>query len=156
MALFDRQDHFKVPLRIHEYFERLSDDEIGIVFHDIMVYCKDGTMTDLTGAAFETWLYLKRCADFQEDHPRWRGGAIDDNAVQRRSTEYKQWRDAVFTRDDYTCQFCGRRGGEINAHHIKRFAEYPELRTSLSNGITLCVDCHKAVHRGDIECRTGS
>lgn len=66
----------------------------------------------------------------------------------RRSTEYKEWRKAVFARDDYTCQHCGARGVKINAHHIKPFAWYPDLRTDVNNGITLCVKCHKAVHHG--------
>lgn len=66
----------------------------------------------------------------------------------RRSGEYKDWRNAVFQRDNYTCQMCGARGVKINAHHIKQFAFYPEQRTELSNGITLCVSCHKAVHHG--------
>lgn len=66
----------------------------------------------------------------------------------RRSTEYKEWRRNVFARDDYTCQRCGARGVKINAHHIKHFATDPDLRLELSNGITLCVTCHKAVHHG--------
>jgi predicted restriction endonuclease len=66
----------------------------------------------------------------------------------RRSTEYKQWRSAVFERDNYTCQRCGSRGVKINAHHIKPFATFPELRTDVDNGITLCTACHKAVHHG--------
>lgn len=66
----------------------------------------------------------------------------------RRSTEYKEWRNAVYKRDDYTCQVCGKKGVKLNAHHIKPFAYYHDLRTDLGNGITLCVECHKAVHHG--------
>lgn len=66
----------------------------------------------------------------------------------RRSGEYKDWRNAVFRRDNYTCQRCGARSVQINAHHIKPFAQFPDLRTELSNGVTLCVACHKAVHHG--------
>lgn len=56
---------------------------------------------------------------------------------------YKAWRKAVFERDDYTCQVCGVRGGVLNADHIKCFAHYPSLRWEVSNGRTLCLDCHK-------------
>lgn len=65
----------------------------------------------------------------------------------RRSIEYKKWRKSVFERDDYRCQVCGARGVKVNAHHRKEYAFYPELRYEIDNGVTLCVPCHKAVHR---------
>jgi hypothetical protein len=56
--------------------------------------------------------------------------------------EYKAWRYAVFARDHFTCQLCMRKGEKINAHHIIRWADAPQLRFVVSNGITLCFDCH--------------
>lgn len=64
----------------------------------------------------------------------------------RGSIEYRLWREAVFARDNWTCQKCSSRGGVIHAHHIKTFSDYPELRTSIENGITLCKKCHKIHH----------
>ena len=55
----------------------------------------------------------------------------------------RDWRMAVFQRDNFTCQHCGARGGRLNAHHIKPFKAHPELRHDLANGQTLCVPCHK-------------
>jgi hypothetical protein len=55
----------------------------------------------------------------------------------------RDWRRSVFERDDYTCQQCGKRGGRLHAHHIKAYKDHPELRHVLSNGQTLCVECHK-------------
>ena len=65
----------------------------------------------------------------------------------RHCSEYKAWRRAVFERDDFTCQTCGKRGIKLNAHHKKSYAWYPELRYDISNGITLCEACHKSLHR---------
>ena len=61
----------------------------------------------------------------------------------RKSLEYKQWRQKVFERDNFTCKGCGTRGGNIHADHIKPFALYPDLRFILSNGRTLCIPCHR-------------
>lgn len=74
----------------------------------------------------------------------WKGGVTPINEIIRKSFEYKLWREAVFKRDDYSCVLCGVRGGDLQADHIKRFAEYPELRFDVSNGRTLCVPCHRA------------
>jgi len=60
----------------------------------------------------------------------------------RYSAEADRWRKAVFERDDYICQFCKQRGGYLEADHIKSFAHYPELHFELSNGRTLCRNCH--------------
>ena len=54
-----------------------------------------------------------------------------------------EWRNKIFKRDDYTCQICHVRGTRIQADHIKPYKEFPELRYELSNGRTLCIDCHK-------------
>lgn len=64
----------------------------------------------------------------------------------RNRPEYVLWRNNVFKRDDYTCQDCGQKGGELNAHHIKSYKDYPKLRLILRNGITLCVICHRKRH----------
>ena len=73
----------------------------------------------------------------------WQGGIYPEIDAERRRADYKQWREDVFERDDYTCTNCNVRGGELNADHIKSYALHPELRTNLDNGRTLCVTCHK-------------
>ncbi len=73
----------------------------------------------------------------------WKGGVSKAYRVIRGSVEYSAWREQVFTRDNYTCVFCKKRGHKLNADHIKPFAYYPALRFSVANGRTLCVGCHK-------------
>ena len=77
----------------------------------------------------------------------WKGEVLSENERIRRSIEFRLWREAVFARDNWTCQKCGKRKGDHNAHHILNFAEYPELRFALDNGITLCKECHREFHR---------
>jgi len=61
--------------------------------------------------------------------------------------EIRKWRTKVFERDDYTCQDCGKGGGNLNAHHIERWSEAPELRFDVDNGVSLCVECHAQRHK---------
>jgi 5-methylcytosine-specific restriction endonuclease McrA len=75
-------------------------------------------------------------------------GLTSMNEKIRKSNVYRIWRDSVFARDKYTCQKCGVKNGNgksiyFHADHIKPFALYPKERLNVSNGRTLCVDCHK-------------
>jgi len=80
--------------------------------------------------------------------PRYKNGKYTAEKKRYWSTsEYQQWRKAVYERDNYTCQKCGDdKGGNLNAHHIKPWADFPKLRYVVSNGITLCVKCHRIAH----------
>lgn len=73
----------------------------------------------------------------------WKGGVSSINLIIRSSIEYRLWRESVFKRDNWTCVWCGQRGGKLNADHIKPFCDYPELRFAIDNGRTLCLECHK-------------
>ena len=59
---------------------------------------------------------------------------------------YKEWRKEIFKRDNYTCQMCNSRGVFLHSHHIKSYTYFPNLRYEVSNGITLCVNCHRSLH----------
>lgn len=75
----------------------------------------------------------------------WKGGITPQNEKIRKSIEMRLWRESVFARDKFTCQICEKKGGELNADHIKPFALFPELRFVIGNGRTLCVECHLLV-----------
>lgn len=59
---------------------------------------------------------------------------------------YANSKAACFNRDNYTCQHCKTKKGTMNAHHIiyRRNGGSDELE----NLITLCEDCHTALHKG--------
>jgi len=84
-----------------------------------------------------------------DKNPAWKGGITPENSKIRHSLEYNLWRKAVFERDHHTCQECEKVGGILNAHHIKPFAFFPELRTAIDNGTTLCKECHKTKTYGN-------
>ena len=78
----------------------------------------------------------------------WKGGITPKNESIRRTIEFRLWRESVFARDNWTCQKCKIKSGDgklvyLQAHHIKSFSDYPELRFAIDNGLTLCRDCHK-------------
>lgn len=64
-----------------------------------------------------------------------------------KDVKYKTWRSDVFARDKWGCKTCNTKGDCLEAHHIKGWSKYPELRFTVSNGVTLCKNCHKLAHR---------
>lgn len=62
---------------------------------------------------------------------------------------YANAREHALVRDKYTCQCCGKKNCRVEAHHIVFRSKNGS--NDLENYITLCEDCHKAVHLGEIE-----
>lgn len=85
-----------------------------------------------------------------EKNPAWKGGITTEQQKARNSTEYFIWRNEVYRKDNWTCRICKKhcRKGQIVAHHLQLFSEFPELRYSVDNGVVLCRSCHAALHKG--------
>ena len=128
----------------YEYFHNALRDFDGETYKQIMdavfSYVLTGNDPKCDGVVAAAFHLMKPQID--------RGVHMLEGQNGRRSGEYADWRKKVFERDDYTCQMCGKRGGKLNAHHIKEYAKYPNLRYEVSNGVTLCEKCHKGVHHG--------
>lgn len=77
----------------------------------------------------------------------WKGGVSQWRNALTSSVTYKNWRTAVFKRDNYTCQRCNERGGRLEAHHIHPVREHKNDLSiyDVNNGITLCKKCHKLI-----------
>lgn len=60
--------------------------------------------------------------------------------------QYKKWRSSVYRRDKFQCQWpsCTNKK-KLNAHHIKNWAQFPGLRFTVDNGITLCKYHHDLI-----------
>jgi len=94
---------------------------------------------------------------------RWKGGISGWRNLLRGTAQYGQWRRLIFVRDGFRCQMCKDVGSELEAHHIVYLSLLLEenhitcvddaiTRQSLwdtENGVTLCVDCHKIVHKSE-------
>lgn len=95
-------------------------------------------------------------AGLQHINPsEWTGFSLPENKRIRNHTEYSDWRKSVFERDNYTCQCCGDRNKNgnghsviLHAHHKENFADNPDLRFDIDNGITLCDKCHSPQNEG--------
>ncbi len=75
--------------------------------------------------------------------PEYRAGCNLPPLVDVRSAK---WIRKVKERDNYTCQHCGSTDN-LCAHHIKPVATHPKLAGCVTNGITLCAECHAEVHQ---------
>ena len=70
-------------------------------------------------------------------------------ANKDRHSDYKyiRWIKQIYVRDDYTCQKCLVKGGNLNSHHIESWGSCKKLRLDKDNGITFCKSCHKQFHK---------
>lgn len=69
--------------------------------------------------------------------PNWKGG-IENSRVGK---YWEIWRRLLLKRDNKQCQICSSRE-KLQAHHIFKISESPELQFDLGNGIILCKKCH--------------
>jgi hypothetical protein len=76
----------------------------------------------------------------------WRGFSTKESEIARGSFKKQGLHYTCFIRDDFTCQKCNTKGGNLNAHHLNSWKFFPEQRYSLDNLVTLCTTCHKAFH----------
>lgn len=83
-----------------------------------------------------------------KNSPCYNHNLSDEERVNARHTpEYNDWRIAVYTRDNYTCQCCGDySGGNLVAHHYSNYAQHEKLRYDVDNGATVCEKCHVSFH----------
>jgi len=101
-------------------------------------------------------------------HWNWKGGITDLRNQIYNSSQWKQWRRAVFERDNYTCQECNAKSGNgktirLEAHHnhkgfsqllIENHIETLEDASNcnalwdIDNGKTLCDKCHNLTKKG--------
>jgi len=71
--------------------------------------------------------------------------AINNKLIKERM---KKWKEAIYLRDNYTCQICGKSYKDkidgLNPMHILSKENYPDLQFDIMNGLTGCYYCHNS------------
>lgn len=144
----------KRPIVSEETKNKMSESHKGQICHwkgkKMLQETKDKISNTLSGRTISQNIKDKISATMKlkaDKHPNWRGGVSSETEKLRSSGEYKYWRKECLKRDNFTCQKTGQSGGELAVHHINNFADFPELRFEISNGITLSKEVHKQFHK---------
>jgi 5-methylcytosine-specific restriction endonuclease McrA len=74
-------------------------------------------------------------------------GDSNSEAALRGNKKARTWKKAVLERDGHRCTQCGSTE-RLAVHHLAPWANAPELRCQVDNGVTLCVHCHGRRHGG--------
>ena len=149
----ENKNSFILHVDLIHTLRKMTSEKRGDLFLHILEYVNDeNPVTDdlIIELTFEPikqqLIKFNKSQRRKEFHWNWKGGITSENSAIRNCTEMKYWRISVFERDNYMCVKCNEKGGKLNAHHIKKFSLYPELRFDVSNGLTLCSHCHKIIH----------
>lgn len=115
--------------------------------------CNCGSKSTITFADFSSDRRCKKCGIEKRtghNNHNYNPNLTDEDRKNRRLIKgYDQWVKDVYKKNNYTCQKCGcnsNRKNRLNAHHIDGYAENPNIRLDLNNGITFCQKCHMGFH----------
>ena len=62
---------------------------------------------------------------------------------------YYNKKQAVLSRDNYTCQICKKKKQHLHVHHIVFKSQGGSDR--MDNLVTLCSECHEKIHKGNLQ-----
>lgn len=117
--------------------------------------CECGNITEVSGDHLKSG-GTRSCGCIREEmvgtkHHNYNPNKTDEERLKKRYILGKhtlnEFRNKVYRRDEYTCRVCGQVGGTLNAHHLDGWNWATDKRFEVSNGATLCKDCHNEFHR---------
>jgi hypothetical protein len=100
----------------------------------------------------ETKKHLSRAASLRtkERNPNYKNGKYIRRPRDFKIGEFQPIKNDVFTRDNYTCCICGKKGGHLHAHHLIPYWVKPEAFLDKDNLVTVCTECHfNKAHNGN-------
>lgn len=159
-----------MPFYIADYLietTRLSALESGAYLLLMMEYWQaeglpkdDKTLARITKLSLRKWLQIKPTIASYFEMPEWRHMRLDAlrakvdanynrrvaylRSLDERRPEPLEWtaiRDRIFKRDDYTCTYCLKRGGDLECDHIVPIARGGSNEDD--NLTTACKTCNQ-------------
>ena len=130
----------------------LLSDDFPYYKHPLKCRCPNGHDINVTFEALKRGDRCRLCFIARNrgtNHHWYKHSLTNEHRTYRRNNRGPDsaWANAVKQRDNYTCRVCLKKDHvRIVAHHINSYGKFPELRLELTNGITLCEDCHRAFH----------
>ncbi len=85
-------------------------------------------------------------------NPNWQGGLSLIRSRYRRDFRHIIWKRKVLERDEHECCECQDVSNisKLEAHHLREYALYVDQRYDVENGVTLCHNCHRDVHKNEV------
>lgn len=102
--------------------------------------------------SLETKLKISKAAKERtgKRNPNYKHGTYKRRPKDYLITEFKPVRELVFKIDNFTCQFCAKKGGNLHAHHKIPYWVNKDAYLDVDNLMTCCDVCHlKEAHNGD-------
>ena len=114
--------------------------------------CGESHQTCLVHVSQTRKLFQIRCPKCRPSltgalNPNWDPEISEEERALRkgRSNEVHRWYRAIIRRAGFRCELSGR-GGTLSAHHLNNYANHPEQRISMENGVCLLRELHLLFH----------
>jgi len=130
----------KVSLGVKKYFENNPDVVRGLSKKRRKTALENGNGKWMKGKKLSEETKKKiGNSNRGENNWNWKGGIKVRGKSTLNTTDYRIWRMSVLKRDNFKYKISNPDcKGQLQTHHILRWAEHPELRYEVNNGITLC------------------
>ena len=148
-------DTKRLPFKyVKQYFEKqgctlLEKEYKGCDTH-MKYICECGNHSKIIFSSFKNGVRCRKCGlkkTSGKNNCNYNPNLTDKDRIDRRLIKgYNDWVKDVYRKDNYLCQKCFKKVRRLNAHHIEAYAENPNLRLDINNGITFCQKCHNKFH----------